>query len=31
MTVEEEDAIKQAIEDHSDIEFESLADAAPVG
>jgi dienelactone hydrolase len=31
VTVEEETAIKQAIEDHTDVEFESLEDAAPVG
>jgi len=32
VTVEEETAIKQAIEDHSDLEFESLDDAsAPLG
>lgn len=31
VTVEEEIAIKQAIEDNSDLEFESLDDTAPVG
>ena len=31
VTVEEETAIKQAIEDHSGLEFESLEDAAPQG
>ena len=31
VTVEEETAIKQAIEDNSDIEFESLEDAVPQG
>lgn len=31
VTLEEETAIKQAIEDNSDVEFESLEDAAPVG
>lgn len=31
VTVEEETAIKQAIEDHSDLEFESLEDAVPQG
>ncbi len=31
VTIEEETAIKQAIEDHSDLEFESLEDAVPQG
>ena len=31
VTVEEETAIKQAIEDHSELEFESLEDAVPQG
>ena len=31
ITIEEEQAIKQAIEDNSDIEIESLDDAAPQG
>ena len=31
VTVEEEDAIKQAIEDHSGLEFESLDHAVPQG
>ena len=31
VTVEEETAIKQAIEDHSELEFASLEDAVPQG
>ena len=31
VTVEEEDAIKQAIEEHSGLEFESLDQAVPQG
>ena len=31
VTLEEENLIKQTIEDRSDVEFESLDDAAPVG
>ena len=31
VTVEEETAIKQAIEDNSDLEFESLEEAVPQG
>jgi dienelactone hydrolase len=31
VTVKEEDAIKQAIADHSDLKFESLGDAVPQG
>lgn len=31
VSVEEEDAIKKAIEDNSGLEFESLEDAAPQG
>ena len=31
VTIEEETAIKEAIEDHSELEFESLDEAAPQG